>query len=404
LPPADHSMISVLETRVVQGSGGGPDKTILNSPRFLRQYGFRTLCAYMHPPEDPGFANILARAQAWKAPVISVPDRGPLDWKVLPALLNICRRERIAIWHGHDYKSNLLGLLVRRFWPMKLVTTLHGWVHNTRRTPVYYWIDRACLPHYDQVICVSDDLHDRCLQLGLDAERCVLIENGIDTAEFSRHMSRQEAKSRLHVPPTRAIIGAVGRLSSEKGFDVLLHSVDQLLADGLDVELWILGEGNERHNLENLIARLGRQDRVHLLGFRQDLREYYQAMDVFALSSYREGLPNVVLEAMAFAVPVVATRIAGLPKVIAHGKNGLLVDPGDPEALKRCLGQVLRCDGLQDQLGREGRKTVEERFSFQARMDRIRCLYAQLLSREHRRPQALARNSVYHGPIEAASP
>ena len=106
----------VLDTRVVSGTGGGPDKTILNSPRFLTAAGYRMLCAYMHPPGDAGFAQLRQRAVAWQAPLLSVPDRGPWDWRVATELLRICRRERVRIWHGHDYKSNALGLLLRRRW------------------------------------------------------------------------------------------------------------------------------------------------------------------------------------------------------------------------------------------------------------------------------------------------
>src|SRR5205807_1957417 len=123
---------------------------------------------------------------------------------------------------------------------------VHGWVHYTKRTPLYYRIDRAVLPRYESVICVSEDLRERCLACGVPAERCVLIENAIDTDEFSRALSAPEAKGRVGVPPGRFVIGAVGRLSAEKGFDVLIRAADRLLADGLDVELLILGEGDQK--------------------------------------------------------------------------------------------------------------------------------------------------------------
>src|SRR5207302_4278363 len=98
---AKHAeMPVVLDTRVVAGSGGGPDKTILNSPRFLTAAGYRMLCAYMHPPGDPGFEQLRAKARSWQAPLISVPDRGPWDWRVAPRLLDGCRRGRVAIWIG----------------------------------------------------------------------------------------------------------------------------------------------------------------------------------------------------------------------------------------------------------------------------------------------------------------
>jgi hypothetical protein len=120
---------------------------------------------------------------------------------VVPQLLGVCRRERVTIWHGHDYKSNALGLLLRRFWRMRLVTTVHGWVHFTRRTPVYYWIDRRCLPLYECVICASDDLRQRSLECGVAPERCVLIENAIDTTEYSRGLTVEEAEARLGISP-----------------------------------------------------------------------------------------------------------------------------------------------------------------------------------------------------------
>jgi glycosyltransferase involved in cell wall biosynthesis len=369
----------VLEVRVVSGAGGGPDKTILNSPRFLAAAGYPTLCAYMHPPGDPGFEQLRAKAALWQAPLLSVPDRGPWDWRVVPALLNVCRREKVAIWHGHDYKSNALGLLLRRFWRMHLVTTVHGWVHQTRRTPLYYWVDRLCLPYYERVVCVSEDLRERCLACGVPADRCALIENAIDTAEFSRRLPTAEAKGRAVVPPSRFVIGAVGRLAAEKGLDVLIRSVAQLLKQGRDVELLIAGEGDQKPGLLALISELGVGGRVRLLGYRADTRELYQAMDVYALSSYREGLPNVLLEAMALEVPVVATRIAGVPRLIRDGDNGLLIDPGDTEGLAHALTRLLEDAGLRSRLGRAGRRTIEADYSFDARMQKFRALYDQLL-------------------------
>jgi glycosyltransferase involved in cell wall biosynthesis len=371
----------VLHTRVVAGSGGGPDKTILNSPRFLAGSGYRALCAYLHPPADPGFPQLEARARLRQAPLLSVPDRGPCDWRVVPRLLDICRRQRVAIWHGHDYKSNALGLLLRRFWPMRLVTTVHGWVHHTRRTPLYYGIDRLCLPRYESVICVSEDLRQRCLACGVPADRCALVENAIDTAEFSRRLPAAEARELLGVPPGRFAIGAVGRLSAEKGFDVLIRSVAQLLKAGLDVELLIAGEGEEMPRLRSLIAELGAEARIRLLGYVPDTRKLYEALDLFALSSYREGLPNVLLEAMALAVPVIATRIAGVPRLVRDGENGLLVAPGDPQGLARGLAGLLADGLLRNRLGRAGRTTVERDYSFEVRMRKIRAIYDNLRGR-----------------------
>lgn len=380
--PASASRPVVLDTRVVHGSGGGPDKTILNSPRFLDQAGYHNLCAYMHPPGDPGFESLMQKAQTWQAPLLSVHDRGPWDWGVLKRMLQICRRERVAIWHGHDYKSNLIGLLLRPFWPMRLVTTVHGWVHWTRRTALYYEIDRLCLPRYDRVICVSEDLHERCLACGVAPGRCVVIENGIDSRQFARCVRPEEAKRRLGILPGRLVVGAIGRLSAEKGFDVLIQSVKRLLDAGLDLELLIAGEGNQRPQLEAQIHASGREGRIRLLGYLPDPMPVYEAMDVYALSSYREGLPNVLLEAMAMEIPVVATRVAGVPRLVRHEENGLLVEPGSAEALAAAIARPLRDADLASRLRRSGRTTVEVDYSFEARMRTIRSIYDDLMERD----------------------
>jgi glycosyltransferase involved in cell wall biosynthesis len=371
----------VLDARVVTGAGGGPDKTILNSPRFLLPAGYRNLCAYMHPPGDEGFEQLRRTAAEREAPFFAVPDRGAWDLSVIPAFLNICRQEKVQIWHGHDYKTNALGLLLKRFWPMRMVTTVHGWVAHARRTPLYYRIDKYCLPRYEAVIGVSQDLVQTSLDCGVASERCLLIENGVDTIEYQRRLTVSEAKAKLEFPAGRLLIGGVGRLSAEKGFDALIRCVNGLIVRGLDVGLWIVGEGHERAVLQKQIDELGQGERIHLLGYRPDTRELYQAMDVFCLSSLREGLPNVVLEAMALETPVVATRIAGVPRLIEPGQNGLLVEPGDEPGLAAALDRLLADPSLRQKFAQAGRQTIETSYSFQVRMDKVRALYDRLLGR-----------------------
>jgi glycosyltransferase involved in cell wall biosynthesis len=390
----------VLDVRVVKGSGGGPDKTILCSPRYLHAAGYRMLCAYMHPPDDPGFVQLRHKADRWQASLLSVPDRGPWDWSVYRRLLRICRQERVAIWHGHDYKSNLLGLLLRPLWPMRLVTTVHGWVEHTTRTPLYYAVDRLCLPRYEQVLCVSEDLHRRCLALCVRPRQCRLLENAIDTEEFTRRRSVAEAKRAFGWPAERLLIGAVGRLSAEKGFDLLIRATAELLRAGADVGLVIAGEGGRQEELQRLIGGLDCADRVRLLGYRQDPRELYQALDLFALSSLREGLPNVVLEALAMQVPVVATRVGGVPRLIRDGGNGLLVDPGSVEQLTAGLRRGLGDPELRERFRAAGRRTVEEGYSFAARMQKIALLYDRLLRR--RRPYPPSEDHEDHPHLRAA--
>lgn len=371
----------VLHTRVVTGAGGGPEKTILNSPRYLEEAGYRLICAYMRDPRNPHFEQLEIQARDRGARLMAIDDRGPLDWRILESFRSICRDHRPAIWHGHDYKSNFLGLLVRRSQPMRLVATAHGWVQHTWKTPLYYAIDRQCLRRYDGVICVSQDIRETCLRLGIPSTRCWLVPNAIDTEEWRRREQSESAKIRSGLRPGRLLVGAVGRLEKEKDFARLIAAIGQLLVDDFDPELWIAGEGPRKSALQRLIDQTGLGDRVRLLGHRSDLVDVYKAMDVFVVSSLREGLPNVLLEAMALEVPVLCTRVAGIPDLVRDGENGLLVDPGSTSSLAAGLKRLLRDADLRQRLGRAGRKTVESSHSFRARMATIKSIYDHLLGK-----------------------
>jgi glycosyltransferase involved in cell wall biosynthesis len=369
----------VLHARVVTGSGGGPDKTILKSPRFLTGLGYRCACAFLRPPHDKGFDRLRDRAAAWKAPIYEIDDRSPWDSDLVARSAKLANDLAIDIWHAHDYKTNLLGLLVNRRRPMTLVTTCHGWVQRTWRTLIYHQIDRLTLRHYDHVIAVSSDVATACRRMGVDGTRLSLIENAIDTDQFARSRSRREAKREIGWPDGRFLIGAVGRLSPEKGFDLLIRAIAQLVKNGCDIGLAIAGDGPEQANLQNLVSELGLADRVRLLGFQGDLIPLYEAMDVYALSSRREGLPNVLLEAMALEVPVVATKVAGVPTLIDNDKNGILVEAESVGALAEAIGQLVRDTALRSRFAAAGRETIVNRYSFAVRMAKVAAVYDQVL-------------------------
>jgi len=379
-PPAGK--LAVLHTRVVTETGGGPDKTIFLSAPYMADTPYWLAAAYMHPPEDKGFEVVRARAREIGCPMIQVPDAGPLDRKVVRRLVNLCRRYNVKIWHGHDYKSNLLGLMLRPFYDLKLVTTVHGWVKHTSRTPLYYAVDRFSLPYYHHVICVSDDLLERCKKSGVAEERLTHIPNAIDERAFSRQMPPADAPLRAEygTPPGRLVIGAVGRLSPEKAFNNLIKAADTLIKEGHDIEVWIAGDGDARADLEKLINHLGLQDRVRLLGFQSDLVALYHAMDLFVLSSLREGLPNVVLEAASMKVPIVSTRVAGVPKMLTDGVDGLMCECGDVADLTRAMRTALSDPAKREGMAAAARALIEKDYSFANRMAKVRAIYDDVLA------------------------
>jgi glycosyltransferase involved in cell wall biosynthesis len=171
----------------------------------------------------------------------------------------------------------------------------------------------------------------------------------------------------------------MGRLSAEKGFDLLIRAVSRRIAAGDRLRLVIAGEGDERESLERLIGDLGMRDHIRLIGFCEDVIRFYEAIDLFVLSSLREGLPNVLLEAMAIGVPILSTRVAGVPRLICHDDNGWLVDCGDEDSLADSLGQLAADPETRLRLAKAGRETVETRFSFEERARKQCELYGRLL-------------------------
>ncbi len=368
----------VLHTRVVTGTGGGPEKTILNSPRYLNRYGIDCACLFMRPPGDPGFATLERKAAAAGAEIIGIDDRGPFDWRVVRDCIRICRDRNVSVWHGHDYKSNALGLLVRRFHHMHLVTTAHGWVRFTAKTPLYYKIDRFCMKRYQAVICVSQDLRDRCTESGVPVDRLHQIDNAIVLDDYSPAPPTLIDKARFGFDSQRFLVGAVGRLSEEKGFHHLINAVGKLIQAGHRIGLVVAGEGHLRDQLQQQINDLELQDHIRLCGFLSDPRDLYRAIDLFVLSSLREGLPNVVLEAMASQRAVVATNCNGIPSLVLNQQNGLVVPIDNEAALHDAVQRLVSSDELRIRMAEAGRNTIQDRFGFDRRMKKIVEVYRGL--------------------------
>jgi glycosyltransferase involved in cell wall biosynthesis len=370
----------VLHLRTVTGHGGGPEKTLLNSQRFIGD-GYTLQLAYIRPVGDDVY-DLPQRAAQLGVSFVDIPERGPLDFRTVRRLSQLIKDSRPDILHAHDYKTNVLAVLLGKWHRLPVMTTVHGYVSQSKKLNLYYRIDRWALRRMDHIVVVSEDLLHRVKQWGIPSTRCSLVENAIDVEQYIRHLPTAEAKCQLGISPRSLVIGAVGRLAAEKALDRLILAVDRLLRTGRNLELIIIGEGAERPRLEALVARLDHGDSIRLLGYRTDTINLYQAMDVLVLCSLREAFPNVLLEALATEVPVVATPVAGVPQIIQHEKNGLLVQPDNVDQLTAALERLASDVVLRKRLAAAGRQVVEEKYSFEVRMRKIRAIYDRLLGRE----------------------
>ena len=381
--PRKPSAAHVLHVRVVTGCGGGPEKTILRSPRYIDASRYKMSAAYIYPEGDPGMCIIRQNAKQFGCPLYEVAETRAFDHNSVRALLELCRELDIDIWLGHDYKSNLIGLLLKRYHNMKLVTTAHGFTRETWRTRLYYHIDNMAMLGYDRVITVSPKLVMHCAQHGVNPDRLQYIPNAIDTAEYARTHRTTDAKVRLGMSTDRFAIGVIGRFSPEKAVDRAIQMMPRLLADHPLVELHLIGDGPERKRLEAQAMSLGVADLIHWWGWQSDARAIYESLDALVLPSRTEGLPNVVLEAMAMGVPVAATNVGGVSDLLDGGRCGIILDD-DVSRWHQQISPLISNAKRHADYALRSQRRVHDSFSFKKRMESVMSVYDSVLGRSNK--------------------
>jgi glycosyltransferase involved in cell wall biosynthesis len=231
----------------------------------------------------------------------------------------------------------------------------------------------------DRVVCVSAGQAERVRRAGVLPERVRVIRNAARLEAFSEPDPAARNWLRELVGGDGPILVAAGRLSVEKGFQVLVEAAPAILKAVPSARLVVFGDGPLRGSLERRVAALGLTDRVRLPGFRDDLDCLLPWADLVVLPSLTEGLPNVALEAAAAGVPVVATAVGGTPEVVIDGQTGVLVPPGEPTSLASRIVDVLRLPDRARALGAAGRRRVEEQFSFDAQARAYQQLFAEVV-------------------------
>jgi glycosyltransferase involved in cell wall biosynthesis len=276
----------------------------------------------------------------------------------------------------HGYKANLLGRIAARRCGIPVVAVSRGWTGESWRVRLYERLDRWNLRWMDRVVCVSEGQAAKVRSAGVAPARVSVIRNAVRAERFAHpDPGRRRLMERMFPRQPRYLVGAAGRLSPEKGFGILLESAARVAAMDTSVGFLLFGDGPLRGELQRRIDTLGMSGRFVLAGFRSDLDKFMPFFDVLALPSFTEGMPNVVLEALAAGVPVVATAVGGTPEVIEEGVSGRLVPAGEPERLAHSISSVLTDEAARRQMGQRGRQRILDEFTFEAQARQ----YARLL-------------------------
>lgn len=353
---------------------GGPERQVLGLARALNEE--TTFLSFA----ERGLARpFLEQARGDGFEAIELKSNFPRVDRAIREVAGLLRSLKADILCTNGYKPDLVGWRAARRAKIPVVGIAHGWTGVTWKVRCYEWFDRLILRWFDAVVCVSEGQRPRVLRAGISPSQIHVIRNALDASRFDNPDPGCYARVReFFAQPPRLIIGAAGRLSVEKGFDVLLDAADIVRKKRDDVGFLILGEGPMRASLEQQIARLGLVGTVVLGGFRTDLERLIPGWDVGVLSSHTEGLPVAVLEAQAAGVPVVATAVGGTPEVIEEGVTGYLVPPANPEMLAERLLQVLGDDEKRRTMGQQAHQRVRSEFTFQAQAAKYRELFSRL--------------------------
>ena len=374
--------VRVLELRSVFGTGGGPEKTILMGAAMADPTSAHVTVCYMRDQRDGIFA-IDARARDAQVEYVEVRERHSFDPRVWTKLRQLVSDRQIDLVHAHDYKTNLLALLLSKSCGVAALSTVHGWTgHSPRERYLYYPADKRVLARFPRLIAVSTDIANELIRHGAPPERVTTVLNAIDPSAFHRDPARvADARARLGLQPDHIAIGAVGRLEPQKRFDLLLDAFAVLRQRNPRLHLIIAGDGSLRKALDDQRAQLGLHDHVTLTGHITDVTSLHHALDLFVQSSDYEGTPNAVLEAMAMETPIVATEAGGTAELVHDGVHGRIVPIGRGDKLMYAISAALLDPGATRRMMARARQRVEGELSFESRVRKVEGIYRELMGR-----------------------
>lgn len=288
------------------------------------------------------------------------PCARQFDFATVSALRRCVASRGIDVVHSHKYKTTFHAVAACAIGRFGLVTTYHNWILNTRALRFYAALDKRLARFNDTAVGVSTEIIE-ALRPFVAANRLAQIDNGVDTRVFRPGLDRLAARQALGLPLVGPMFGFVGRLSQEKGLTYLLQALQHESLGSAQAVL--VGDGELRSALETEVRDRGLGQRVHFLGRRRDTVTCYAAMDMLVLPSLVEAFPMVLLEAMACARSVLATRVGEVPRMVSEGLTGHVVAPADAAALVRAMAKVLDNSQELQAMGSRARSAVEASYS-----------------------------------------
>ena len=366
-------------------SFGGSEKVSLNFLRTVDRSRFDIRPVLLIRPweTEPYFEqeiNTLGYT-CEKVPVALDPSGGPLRVpRVVWRLLSILKGTPFDLVHTHGYFADICGFLPAYFLKIKHVSTCHGFIETDKKLRTYNYLDKIILRSCRKVIAVSGEIRTELINSGISSTRIQVIPNAVKSSYDENELSvrRNEKREMLGVAPGMHVVGYLGRLSEEKGLAFLVQAIARLYVASIPVKLLIVGDGPQRASLEKLVKEKGIENEVIFTGFQTDIENWIFTFDIFALPSLTEGTPMALLEAMALGIPVVASAVGGVPKIINNLINGLLIEPEDSDSMEKAIKLLVENIELKIKIAAAGKFTVKNNYDINNWCQNIESFYDSL--------------------------
>jgi len=359
---------------------GGAEKVVYSLIGKLDRLLFRPRIAWFHDKKYAPFDTLQ------DVPMFFINKKQGFDWKAIEFLARIIEKEKIDIINPHHFMPLLYsfyGSKIRH--KRKLVYTEHSVWEAEKLTGVWRRIGKAMFSRSDAVIGVSPEVTEHLRKkYGLSAHKAFSIVNGIDTEFFTPGPKNGPLRYELGFDKSHILIGMVGNFRRVKNHEFLVRSFGRIAAEFSNVRLVLVGQGfpddpeGTEKEIKKLVQEMELSDQVRLLGYRKDVLDILQILDIFCLTSYREGLPLSAIEAMAAGLPVVGTQTDGIRVVVNPGRNGFLVTVNDEEELANALESLVSNQALRIEMGNAAREDAEKFFGLSRCADEYKHLFSSL--------------------------
>lgn len=380
--------IRIMELRGTYKGGGGPDKTILLSAQKHDKGRIFILVTYLRDPRDREF-EITERAKKQGICFEEVRDKTILDLSCLAKLNRLIKRYELELLHAHDDKSLLYSWLLKIINPrLKIIYTCHLYLDYRRSdfpsqiTYLNYLLRKRASSFLAKrflrpIMAVSEATKEQLIKDGLREDEVIVLYNGIDVEIWKQNSGYPVLRDEMQLRSDELLVGTVARIDYQKDFRTFF-GVAKLVKLHVPRARFVVvgdGKGDELEKIKESAKEFGLSQDVCFTGHRNDLLNVYSSLDLFLMTSIKEGLPNSILEAMAMEVPVVSTAVAGVTELVVDGKTGYLCEMGDSTSLSKRVIELLENGNLRDQFAQAGRTRVAESFSFADRIKKLENLY-----------------------------